>query len=62
MVITQMTIEVQNKITPPGHASVVHAFDAGSDSWGSGTAVSAPTVSKLTGEAPERNKDSIKDR
>ena len=43
----------------PGHASVVHASDAGSDSGGSGSAVRAPTVSKLTGEAPERNKDSI---
>ena len=41
--------------TPPGHASVVHTFEAVVGSWRS---VSAPAVSRVMGGTPERNKNS----
>ena len=42
--------------TPPGHASVVLMFEAAADNWGSGSAVSAPAISKVMGGAQEQNK------
>ena len=41
----------------PGHASVVHTFEAVAGTWGS---VSAPAVSRVMGGAPNRNKNSKK--
>ena len=45
--------------TPPSLASVMHTFEAVAGSRGS---VSAPTVSRVMGGAPERNKNSKKYR
>ena len=43
------------RLTPPSLASVVHTFEAVAGSRGS---VIAPTVSRVMGGAPERNKNS----
>ena len=39
--------------TPPGHASLVHMFEAAAGNWGSRSAVSAPAVRKVMGGAQE---------
>ena len=45
---------VGTRPTPPSLASVVHTFDAVAGSRGS---VSAPAVSRVMGQAPERHKN-----
>ena len=47
---------------PPSLASVVHTFEAVAGSWESGSVVIAPTVSRVMGGTPERNKNSKKYR
>ena len=45
-----------------GHTLVVYMFKYVAGSWVSGSAVSGPEVSRVMGGAPERNKNSKKDR